>query len=141
MRRRRRPISDINVVPYLDVMLVLLVIFMITAPLFNQGVVDLPDAGESAKTRTQKEDALEIFYSLEDKNSYHIYDHGRDVETVKMNLPQLIRTLKEETLLRPSAPLVISADGSLSYEQVVRLLGRLQSEGFATVAIKIKAGE
>ena len=141
-RRSRRPISDINVVPYLDVMLVLLVIFMVTAPLFNQGVVDLPNAGEDTKTRSQKADALEVFYTADGGNSsYHIYDHGRGVETERMNLPRLVQTLKEETLLRPSAPLVISADGVLSYEQVVRLLGRLQSEGFATVAIKIKTGE
>ena len=47
-KRRRQPISNINVVPYLDVMLVLLVIFMITAPLFNQGVVDIPSVGDKA---------------------------------------------------------------------------------------------
>ncbi len=60
-RRRTNLISSINVVPYLDVMLVLLVIFMITAPLLNQGVIDLPSVGEKALSEGQG-DALLINY-------------------------------------------------------------------------------
>ena len=63
-RRRAKLISDINVVPYLDVMLVLLVIFMITAPLFNQGVVDLPSVGENADVGDVPTDGIIVNFEI-----------------------------------------------------------------------------
>ena len=90
-RRKNRPISNINVVPYLDVMLVLLVIFMITAPLFNQGVVDLPSVGD-APLSEQKSGALEVVY--EDEGRYRLIDHDNSIESDSMDLSALLQALK-----------------------------------------------
>ncbi|MGI9307296.1 MAG: biopolymer transporter ExbD [Gammaproteobacteria bacterium] len=141
MKRRRAPISNINVVPYLDVMLVLLVIFMITAPLFNQGVVDLPSVSD-APIEDQQQGAIEIVYESTGVNRFHVYYHEREEETVKMNLPELIDELDAATFFNPEArrkaPLVISADEILQYKEVVELLGRLRKEGYFTIALTAK---
>ena len=137
MRKKHAPISDINVVPYLDVMLVLLVIFMITAPLFNQGVVDLPSVGDT-QTGEQPQEALEITYEPSGENQFTLIDHSRDFESPKMNLTELMIELSGEQILRPDVPIIISADGALQYKEVIELLGRLQDEGFADIGLAVK---
>ena len=136
-KRRRLPISNINVVPYLDVMLVLLVIFMITAPLFNRGVVDLPAVGESPLAE-QKAGALQIIYEPSGENRFRVIDHANADESAKLSLPELMEFLAAEKLLRPDAPIVVSADGALQYREVTELLGRLQDEGFAQIGLEVK---
>ena len=141
-KRRRQPISNINVVPYLDVMLVLLVIFMITAPLFNQGVVDIPSVGDKAALPTQKDGALEIVYDSSGTNRFRLIDHDRDsAESELLSLPELMGKMEEEKLLRPDAPVVIQADGNLRHREVQELYGKLLEVGFLTVGIKLKAGQ
>lgn len=141
MKRRRVPISNINVVPYIDVMLVLLVIFMITAPLFNQGVVNLPAVGEKTALPEQPSGALEIFYEPSGANRFHIINHELNEESAKMNLPELMDMLEQERLLRPQAPLVITADEALQYKEVVELLGRLQEVGYKNIGLKVQTGK
>ena len=136
MKKRRRPISDINVVPYLDVMLVLLVIFMITAPLFNQGVVDLPSVGD--KPLQQKEGALEIIYKQSGENRFQLINHKHDEESELLSLEELIKKLDLEKKFRPDAPIVISADESLNYGKVTELLGRLRDEEFSPIGMNVK---
>ena len=139
-KRRRQPISNINVVPYLDVMLVLLVIFMITAPLFNQGVVELPSVGDHALSE-QPDNALAIVYDSSSANPFRLIDHDRDsVESELLSLPELIGKLEGEKLLRPDAPVVIQADGNLQYREVIELVGKLQDLGF-NVALMVKTGD
>lgn len=140
MKRRRAPISNINVVPYLDVMLVLLVIFMITAPLFNQGVVDLPSAGESALAE-QKAGALEIVYEPSGENRFRLIDHELGEESARLTLPELMDKLAAEKLLRPGAPVAVSADGALQYKEVMQLIGRLRDEGFSQIGLVVKNKE
>ena len=137
MKKRRRPISDINVVPYLDVMLVLLVIFMITAPLFNQGVVNLPSVDDAPLLPTQK-GALEIKYSPSGENPFQLIDHEHGGESVRLSEDELMKELGREKLLRPNAPVVISADENLSYKEVISLLGRLHKEQFVSVGLNLK---
>ena len=138
MKKRRRPISDINVVPYLDVMLVLLVIFMITAPLFNQGVVNLPSVSDKPLPPTQK-GALEIVYKQFGENNFQLIDRENGRETPQLSLEELMRELGDEKLLSPDAPItvVISADENLSYKEVISLLGQLRGNDIS-VALNIK---
>ncbi len=137
MKKRRRPISDINVVPYLDVMLVLLVIFMITAPLFNQGVVNLPSVSD--KPLPQHKGALEIVYKQFGENNFQLIDRENGRETPQLSLEELMRELGDEKLLSPDAPItvVISADENLSYKEVISLLGYLRGNDIS-VALNIK---
>lgn len=137
MKKRRRPISDINVVPYLDVMLVLLVIFMITAPLFNQGAVDLPHAGDKPLPQ-QKENALEIVHTPSGANRFQLINHEHGGESALLSSDELMQKLDEEKLLRPDAPIVISADSSLQYGEVMDLLGRLRDKNFKPVGLNLK---
>ena len=139
-KRRRQPISNINVVPYLDVMLVLLVIFMITAPLFNQGVVDIPSVGDKALS-AQPDNALEIVYDSSGANPFRLIDHDLDgAESELLSLPELMDKLEAEKLLRPDAPIVIQADGNLRHREVVELMGNLSEVGFPKVSFKVKTG-
>ena len=138
MKKRRQPISNINVVPYLDVMLVLLVIFMITAPLFNQGAVDLPSVEEAG---SRNPDALEIIYTTSAVNPYRVIDHESGKESVKLNMDDLLDILGQKKILRPGVPIAISADNESKYEDVIKLLDKLRSEGYATVGLVVQSGQ
>ena len=138
MKKRRHPISNINVVPYLDVMLVLLVIFMITAPLFNQGAVDLPSVEEAG---SRNPDALEIIYTTSAVNPYRVIDHESGKESVKLNMDGLLDILGQKKILRPDVPIAISADSESRYEEVITLLDKLRSEGYATVGLVVQSGQ
>ena len=138
MKKRRQPISNINVVPYLDVMLVLLVIFMITAPLFNQGAVDLPSVEEAG---SRNPDALEIVYTTSAVNPYRVIDHESGKESVKLNMDDLLDILGQKKILRPGVPIAISADNESKYEDVITLLDKLRSEGYATVGLVVQSGQ
>lgn len=140
MKRRRRPISDINVVPYLDVMLVLLVIFMITAPLFNQGVVDLPSVGD-APLPEQDTAALEIVYKPSGANRFQIINREHGTESALLSAAELSEKLDEEKLLRPDAPLIISADSELKFGEVMELYGILLDKDFARIGLQVKNDE
>ena len=139
MKKRRRPISDINVVPYLDVMLVLLVIFMITAPLFNQGVVNLPSVDDQPLPQ-HKAGALEIKYSPSGENRFQLINHKHGSETPQLSLEELMQELDDVKLLNPDAPItvVISADENLSYKEVISLLGLLRDKQSVSIGLNIK---
>ena len=143
-KRRRSPISSINVVPYLDVMLVLLVIFMITAPLFNQGAVDLPQVGDKPPP-AQKEGALEIIYHPHGGDRpYQLYDHDNDTETARLDAGELLQELEAEIkTLGRAAPIVISADSELQYGDITELLGMLYDHDWGdnepTIALNVKS--
>ena len=132
MKKNRAPISNINIVPYLDVMLVLLVIFMITAPLFNQGVVDLPSVGDTALSE-KGVDGLEIVYFAAGVNRFQLIDHAKQTESVRMNRQELFKELGAEQILRPKVQIFISADQTVSFGEVVELYGALNQNGFLGV--------
>ena len=142
MRRssRRKPDlqSQINVVPYLDVMLVLLVIFMVTAPLINQAVIDLPAAGDIAPN--QKQEAIEI--QLPASGGYQIKDYNFGGEEISfVVLDDALTLVRERRGLFPAAPLLVSADRDLPYQKIVELLAALQREGFANVGLVASTGQ
>ncbi len=123
--------AEINVVPYIDVMLVLLVIFMITAPLLTEGVkVDLPQAD----AKPLQEDALRpIVFSVDAAGAYFVtYD---DDKSLPLEQDELL--LKASALIRhnPRAPVLVRGDRNVAYAAVVQLMVLLQEAGAASVGL------
>lgn len=118
--------SQINVVPYLDVMLVLLVIFMVTAPLINQAVIELPTAGNIAQG--QKANALEVL--LPEEGGFTVKDFNfNGEETNFAAIDDVVDFIRERRLLFPDAPILIAANKDLPYQNVVDMLSALHEAG------------
>lgn len=138
MATRRKPMSEINVVPYIDVMLVLLVIFMATAPLLTQGVnVDLPDAPSEAIADTQS-DTLVI--SMRKDGALFINTGAAAARKAAMDGTRVtIFSLQEQAAkilrARTDVPVYIKADASLNYGDVVRVMTVLQKAGAQSVGL------
>jgi biopolymer transport protein TolR len=129
-------VAEINVVPYIDVMLVLLVIFMVTAPLLPPGAIDLPSAGQSnAKT----EGFIELVIQRNGSMSVRTRN-TRDAEQVKdlIGKSELLETVKR-LQADQNLPVVISADKSIAYEKVVEAMDLLRRGGIQRVALMVKA--
>ncbi len=131
--RRRRTMNEINMVPFIDVMLVLLIIFMVSAPLITTGVVDLPSVGK-AKQRPQS--VIEIVVGLDEKLKIKV-DKG---EPASVALPQLVARVKEAQRGQADVPVVISADRQVKYESVVKVMDALQRAGVQRVGLSVKQG-
>lgn len=138
MATRRKPMSEINVVPYIDVMLVLLVIFMATAPLLTQGVsVDLPEAASDAITDAEndplvvsmREDGA-LFMNTGVAATRDVADKGTRVTIFSLQ-EQAAKILRA----RPEVPVYIKADQSLNYGEVVRVMTVLQKAGAPSVGL------
>jgi biopolymer transport protein TolR len=129
--RRRRSMSEINMVPFIDVMLVLLIIFMVSAPLITTGVVDLPSVGK-AKQRAQH--VVEIVVGADERLKVRL-DQG---EPAAITLVQLAARVKELQAGNAETPVVISADRNVKYEQVVKVMDVLQRAGVPRVGLAVK---
>ncbi len=122
MRRHPRLMNQINVVPYVDVMLVLLVIFMVTAPLMNPGVIDLPTIGKASAPPAQP---IEISIRASGALSYI----DRDLSSAERPLrdrDELVKVIKSKQAKKPNQPVVISADKDVKYEAVIEVMDLLQ---------------
>ena len=128
MRRPRKSINQINVVPYIDVMLVLLVIFMITAPLINPGVVDLPSVGSRLTVPVA---ALEV--SLRADRSLWLREGT--TAPLRVSREELLARVQERQAKNPDQPVVIAADRSLRYQEVIDVLDFLQRNGVRRVGL------
>lgn len=129
MRSRRRPMSEINVTPMVDVMLVLLVIFMVTAPLLTTGVnVDLPNS-KAPQLREPDNKALTVSVAADGK----IYLQETVVELE--NLPARLTAILGAN---PEARIYVRGDTSIQYGQVMAVLGTLYSAGFTKAALVTK---
>ena len=128
---RRKPMADINVVPYIDVMLVLLIIFMVTAPMLMQGVkVELPQA---AALPVGKQDDEPLIVSIKADGSYYL-NLGKDKESSQsLNVVQD----KVSKILRrkPSTTVLVWGDQSVPYGNVVSLMAALQAAGAPSVGL------
>ena len=138
MRRkhgRRKPMGEINVVPYIDVTLVLLIIFMITTPMLQTGVeVDLPRA-ESAMVE-QKEGEPPIVVSIKEQGEYYINTDGQNDERIE---PEVINDRVEVVLSKkPGTQVLISADKGVDYGTVVTVMAALKNAGVPTVGLMTK---
>ena len=130
-RDRRRPLmSEINVVPYIDVTLVLLVIFMITAPLLTQGVqVDLPQA--SARP-VDVQDRETLVVTVDRAGRYYLDDRRIAADELRRKVAAILR-------VRPKTPVMIRGDRNVNYGQVVKAMALLQSAGAPSVGLITEA--
>ncbi|HET7524341.1 MAG TPA: protein TolR [Burkholderiaceae bacterium] len=129
--RRRRSMSEINMVPFIDVMLVLLIIFMVSAPLITTGIVDLPSVG---KTRQRPVRVVEVVVGVDERLKLRV-DQG---DASSVGLSQLAARVKELQGDNADTPVVISADRNVKYEQVVKVMDVLQKAGVQRVGLSVK---
>ncbi len=132
---RRKPMSEINVVPYIDVMLVLLVIFMATAPLLNQGVeVDLPEA-PSEPLSNEQDDPLVVSVKDDGAIFVNIGMRRADDQGSRVTIFSLEDQAAKVIGARPDIAVYVRADASLAYGEVVKVMTVLQRAGAASVGL------
>jgi biopolymer transport protein TolR len=135
MRRSRLPpMSQINVVPYIDVMLVLLVIFMITAPLMNPGQIDLPSVGKSLAPPVAP---LEII--IRKDTTLALRDHGKGGQESPVSREELVSRVQSSLAKNAEQPVVISADKSVRYEEVINVMDMLQQQHIKKIGLLAKS--
>ncbi|CAM5194232.1 Biopolymer transport protein TolR OS=Castellaniella defragrans OX=75697 GN=HNR28_002655 PE=3 SV=1 [Castellaniella defragrans] len=129
-RKQRRMNNDINVVPYIDVMLVLLVIFMVTAPMITPGQIELPTVGTASEVPTQP---IEVQINAQGDLAMRVRSGGATFQPVdKANLLAEIRAVAT-----PDTPVVISADGKVPYESVMRIMDELRNGGVSKLGLLV----
>lgn len=137
VRKKRRPVSEINVVPYIDVMLVLLIIFMVTAPLITQGVkVDLP----KADAEPLKEDTKPPLVASVDAEGQYYLNVG-DTQDKPMSAVDLATLVAAQLQVEPNTPVVVKGDGNVPYNEVVQLMVLLQRAGVPSVGLMTDSPE
>ena len=132
-RRRRRTINEINMVPFIDVMLVLLIIFMVTAPMLTPGQIDVPSVGKGAKPP-------KVFGQVIVQTDGNLQLKTGDAEqaiTLKA-LGEAAKTWQSSQADTP--PILITADKNVSYEAVVKAMDALQKAGVQRVGLSVKQG-
>jgi biopolymer transport protein TolR len=132
-RGGRRLMNQINVVPYIDVMLVLLVIFMVTAPLINPGQVELPSIG---KTSNPPVAPLEV--SIHTDQSLWLRDRAAGTDDRKITRNELIAAIKQKQTQNPEQAVVIAADKDVRYEAVLDVMDMLQQNQVKKVGLMVK---
>ena len=141
LRRRRRTIAEINVVPYIDVMLVLLIIMMVASPAVNPGQIDLPSVGQNLNTNVAP---LEV--RLAQDGSLLLVNRqagGAEKPTTRQKLVADVRAIIEQTSggQKNEQAVVISADKNLRYDDVMKILDLLQQSGIKRVGLLAKSGK
>jgi biopolymer transport protein TolR len=136
--RGRRTISEINMVPFIDVMLVLLIIFMVTAPLITPSMIALPKVGKAA---AQPQSPVQIMIGKDEAIQIKIKTDSTpsNVNTVAADIAKL-----EPKIKLPAAdavPVVISADKSVKYETVVKVMDNLQKAGVSRVGLSVQTSK
>jgi biopolymer transport protein TolR len=131
LHSKRGAMHEINIVPYVDVMLVLLVIFMVTAPLVTPGVIDLPTVGKSGQPRVVP---LEIYVLEDQKLSFRERDAaGRILREGPIGRADLASLIKD-----PKTPVLIGGDKNARYEAVLQVMDELRSKGVERVGLQVR---
>ena len=135
--RGRRTISEINMVPFIDVMLVLLIIFMVTAPLITPSMIALPKVGKAA---AQPASPVQILIGKDEAIQIKLKTSGipSKLNTVAADVVKLEPKVKAAT---DAVPVVISADKSIKYETVVKVMDSLQKAGVSRVGLSVQTGK
>ena len=128
--RGRRTISEINMVPFIDVMLVLLIIFMVTAPMITPSMVDLPSVGKAAK---QPDQVVQVVIQKDER--LELVNNGKTDSATLANVAKSVQSLVGENA---NTAVVISADRSVKYETVVKVMDSLQRAGIARVGLSVQ---
>ncbi|ESQ98068.1 protein TolR [Stutzerimonas chloritidismutans] len=142
IRNRRKPVAEMNVVPYIDVMLVLLVIFMVTAPMLNQGVkVDLPKVSSEALPQDNDKQVLTI--SIKADKTYY-WNVGSEVDTESKGndavaLADMTQAVVAIMRQRPDTQVFIRGDRAVDYGSVMEAMGGLQEAGVGNVGLITEA--
>ncbi len=136
--RGRRTISEINMVPFIDVMLVLLIIFMVTAPLITPSMIALPKVGKAA---AQPQSPVQIMVGKDEAIQIKIKTDSlaSNVNTVATDIAKLEPKVK--LAAADAVPVVISADKSVKYETVVKVMDNLQKAGVSRVGLSVQTSK
>ena len=132
-RAGRRMKADINVVPYIDVMLVLLVIFMVTAPLITPGLINLPSVGQASEVPATP---LEVQISEDGQVALRMREAGATPQDIARD--QLVDQVRQR--ITAETPVVIAADGKVPYETVVKIMDELRSNGVTRLGLLVDQG-
>ncbi|MBK7546779.1 MAG: ExbD/TolR family protein [Rhodoferax sp.] len=128
--RGRRTINEINMVPFIDVMLVLLIIFMVTAPLITPSVIDLPSVGKAAR---QPDQVIQIIIGKNESLQLKLKD-----QTVQVRIGEIAAAVKKAQSGATNSAVVISADRNIKYETVVKVMDTLQRAGVQRVGLSVQ---
>ncbi len=137
-RKNRRSISDINMVPFIDVMLVLLIIFMVTAPLLVPSVIDVPSIGKASNAPDQV-----ITIEL-DKNLHLLVkskiqaQDGAQSNTQSASMETVAKLVLQLQAGKTTTPVIISADKGIVYDEVIKLMDKLQRAGIQRVGLSVR---
>jgi biopolymer transport protein TolR len=131
--RQRRLMNEINVVPYIDVMLVLLVIFMVTAPMIQTGSVDLPTVGKSSQPPVAP---LEVIVRAD--QSLAVRDRAKGDKEIAISRADLAARLKEAQRRNPQQAVLIAGDKSVRYEAVLDVMDELQRAQVVRIGLLVQ---
>jgi biopolymer transport protein TolR len=132
--RQRKLMNEINVVPYIDVMLVLLVIFMVTAPMLNPTIVELPSVGKSTQV---PETPLEVIVKPDASMVLRERLQGKSVDR-DVDMRALVDVVKNKQASSPEQAVVISADKDVRYEAVLKVMDELQRQNVKRIGLMVK---
>ena len=133
MRHGRRAINEINMVPFIDVMLVVLIIFMVTATVITPGVINVPSAGKSS---LPPDDFITVTVQAGRRLGSN---SGKGTpEQGAANEAELVRHVQQALQAAPDMPVLIAADKDLPYQQVITVMGKLHEAGVRRVALQVK---
>ena len=139
LHRKRGPMHEINIVPYVDVMLVLLVIFMVTAPLVTPGVIDLPTVGKAGQPKSVP---IEIVVMEDQKLVVRERDAGgRLVSEQPVTRAALTQIIKQRQAKTPELAVLIAADKNVRYEAVLNVMDDLRSQSVPRVGLQVKPAQ
>ena len=128
--RGRRAMHEINMVPFIDVMLVLLIIFMVTATVITPGSINIPTAGQSSKTPDKR---IDVLIDNEGKLSL-----GGELKEKDITDKEAISAIKAALSDNPEMPVMIAADSELRYQQVITMMKQLREAGVQRVGLSVK---
>lgn len=136
--RGRRTISEINMVPFIDVMLVLLIIFMVTAPLIAPSMITLPKVGKAA---AQPQSPIQIMIGKDEAIQIKVKTDSLPSNVITVAADVVKLEPKVRAAVADAVPVVISADKSIKYETVVKVMDNLQKAGVSRVGLSVQTSK
>ena len=122
--------NEINMVPFIDVMLVLLIIFMVTATVITPGTINIPTAGQSSKTPDKR---IDVMIDSEGKLAL-----GGELKEKDITEKEAVAAIKAALADNPEMPVMIAADSELRYQQVITMMKQLREAGVQRVGLSVK---
>ncbi len=134
LHSKRGAMSEINVVPYVDVMLVLLVIFMVTAPLVAPGVIDLPSVGKASAPRIAP---IEVLI----KEDQSLVVREKDLSGKLLSERSVTRAELEKVFKDPKTPVLVAGDKNVRYEAVLQVMDELRKSGVERIGLQVRPSQ